>query len=155
MSVLVYSVHMYSTFLVCCVLIFNCTRVLYWLQVFYPGHPQPVFYVANRGHHADIGGITPGEFVWIICTLPVCLCNRPVWLCNRPVWLCNRPVGCAIGLSGCAIGLFCCAEDLFGCATGLSGYATNLFGCVTGLSGYATGLSYHQNRPYFRDFLLH
>lgn len=22
---------------------------------------QPVFYVASRGHHADIGGITPGS----------------------------------------------------------------------------------------------
>jgi 5-oxoprolinase (ATP-hydrolysing) len=29
--------------------------------VFYPGHPKPMFYVANRGHHADIGGITPGS----------------------------------------------------------------------------------------------
>ncbi len=33
-----------------------------WLfQVFYPGHERPVFYVASRGHHADIGGITPGS----------------------------------------------------------------------------------------------
>ena len=31
------------------------------LQVFYPGHLRPVFYVASRGHHADIGGITPGS----------------------------------------------------------------------------------------------
>ncbi|XP_055614300.1 5-oxoprolinase [Uranotaenia lowii] len=29
--------------------------------VFYPENPQPVFYVASRGHHADIGGITPGS----------------------------------------------------------------------------------------------
>ncbi|XP_053402483.1 5-oxoprolinase-like [Mercenaria mercenaria] len=29
--------------------------------VFYPGEPQPVFFVASRGHHADIGGITPGS----------------------------------------------------------------------------------------------
>ncbi|CAE1235690.1 OPLAH [Acanthosepion pharaonis] len=29
--------------------------------VFYPGQPRPVFYVASRGHHADIGGITPGS----------------------------------------------------------------------------------------------
>jgi 5-oxoprolinase (ATP-hydrolysing) len=28
-------------------------------QVFKDG--RPVFYVANRGHHADIGGITPGS----------------------------------------------------------------------------------------------
>ncbi|KAK7474011.1 hypothetical protein BaRGS_00034721 [Batillaria attramentaria] len=30
-------------------------------QVFYPGVERPVFYVASRGHHADIGGITPGS----------------------------------------------------------------------------------------------
>ena len=30
------------------------------VQVFYPGHSKPVFFVASRGHHADIGGITPG-----------------------------------------------------------------------------------------------
>ena len=30
-------------------------------QVFYPGSEGPVFFVASRGHHADIGGITPGE----------------------------------------------------------------------------------------------
>ncbi|XP_003760578.2 5-oxoprolinase isoform X1 [Sarcophilus harrisii] len=29
--------------------------------VFWPGQPRPVFYVASRGHHADIGGITPGS----------------------------------------------------------------------------------------------
>ncbi len=29
--------------------------------VFYPGQEKPVFFVANRGHHADIGGITPGS----------------------------------------------------------------------------------------------
>ncbi|KAM7282648.1 hypothetical protein ISCGN_002775 [Ixodes scapularis] len=29
--------------------------------VFYPGEPRPVFFVANRGHHADIGGISPGS----------------------------------------------------------------------------------------------
>lgn len=23
--------------------------------------PSPVFFVASRGHHADIGGITPGS----------------------------------------------------------------------------------------------
>ena len=33
----------------------------YYFQVFYPGHQRPVFYVASRGHHADIGGITPGS----------------------------------------------------------------------------------------------
>ena len=31
------------------------------LQVFYPGQNKPVFFVASRGHHADIGGITPGS----------------------------------------------------------------------------------------------
>lgn len=30
-------------------------------QVFWPGQSRPVFYVASRGHHADIGGITPGS----------------------------------------------------------------------------------------------
>ncbi|XP_077209594.1 5-oxoprolinase isoform X1 [Paroedura picta] len=29
--------------------------------VFWPGEPRPVFFVASRGHHADIGGITPGS----------------------------------------------------------------------------------------------
>merc|ERR1719495_2103226 len=29
--------------------------------VFYKGSDKPVFFVANRGHHADIGGITPGS----------------------------------------------------------------------------------------------
>ena len=29
--------------------------------VFYKDLPQPVFFVANRGHHADIGGISPGS----------------------------------------------------------------------------------------------
>lgn len=29
--------------------------------VFYPNNESPVFYVASRGHHADIGGITPGS----------------------------------------------------------------------------------------------
>ena len=28
--------------------------------VFHPGARRPVFFVAARGHHADIGGITPG-----------------------------------------------------------------------------------------------
>ncbi|MEY2621579.1 MAG: hypothetical protein RIT26_1399 [Pseudomonadota bacterium] len=29
--------------------------------VFLPGHEAPVFYVGSRGHHADIGGISPGS----------------------------------------------------------------------------------------------
>ncbi|GAB1602003.1 5-oxoprolinase-like [Argonauta hians] len=29
--------------------------------VFYDGESDPVFYVASRGHHADIGGISPGS----------------------------------------------------------------------------------------------
>jgi 5-oxoprolinase (ATP-hydrolysing) len=29
--------------------------------VFAPGAPAPLFYVACRGHHADVGGITPGS----------------------------------------------------------------------------------------------
>ena len=28
--------------------------------VFYSGQKEPIFFVANRGHHADIGGLTPG-----------------------------------------------------------------------------------------------
>ncbi|PIQ23310.1 5-oxoprolinase [bacterium (Candidatus Blackallbacteria) CG17_big_fil_post_rev_8_21_14_2_50_48_46] len=29
--------------------------------VFLPGEPKPRFYVANRAHHADVGGMTPGS----------------------------------------------------------------------------------------------
>lgn len=29
--------------------------------VFLDGHAQPVFYVGSRGHHADVGGLTPGS----------------------------------------------------------------------------------------------
>lgn len=29
--------------------------------VFVPGHDRPAFYVANRAHHADVGGMTPGS----------------------------------------------------------------------------------------------
>lgn len=36
-------------------------REIVVLQVFYPGNDSPVFFVANRGHHADIGGKTPGK----------------------------------------------------------------------------------------------
>lgn len=31
------------------------------LIFFFRNQPKPVFYVASRGHHADIGGITPGS----------------------------------------------------------------------------------------------
>jgi len=31
------------------------------MPVFLDGEPDPAFYVAARGHHADIGGITPGS----------------------------------------------------------------------------------------------
>jgi hypothetical protein len=31
------------------------------LICFFRNQPKPVFYVASRGHHADIGGITPGS----------------------------------------------------------------------------------------------
>ncbi len=31
------------------------------MQVFYSDCDDPVFFVASRGHHADIGGITPGK----------------------------------------------------------------------------------------------
>ncbi|WKY04054.1 hypothetical protein Q1695_005210 [Nippostrongylus brasiliensis] len=30
-------------------------------QVFFENHSTPVFFLANRGHHADIGGIVPGS----------------------------------------------------------------------------------------------
>jgi N-methylhydantoinase B/oxoprolinase/acetone carboxylase alpha subunit len=29
--------------------------------IFLPTHTTPIFYVASRGHHADLGGITPGS----------------------------------------------------------------------------------------------
>uniref|UniRef100_A0A0M3JD74 5-oxoprolinase (inferred by orthology to a human protein) n=1 Tax=Anisakis simplex TaxID=6269 RepID=A0A0M3JD74_ANISI len=29
--------------------------------VYYKGSKRPVFFVANRGHHADIGGLVPGS----------------------------------------------------------------------------------------------
>ena len=29
--------------------------------MFYRGQEKPVFFVASRGHHADIGGATPGS----------------------------------------------------------------------------------------------
>ena len=35
--------------------------VQFQLQVFTKENPKPVFFVASRGHHADIGGITPGS----------------------------------------------------------------------------------------------
>ena len=31
------------------------------MPVFLPGYPMPMFYVASRGHHADIGGVSPGS----------------------------------------------------------------------------------------------
>lgn len=30
-------------------------------QVYYDNSEKPVFFVANRGHHADIGGLVPGS----------------------------------------------------------------------------------------------
>ncbi len=37
-----------------------CNHIVSATQVFYRGNDKPVFFVANRGHHADIGGKTPG-----------------------------------------------------------------------------------------------
>ena len=37
------------------------STLLHLLQVFRRGVSGPVFFVASRGHHADIGGITPGS----------------------------------------------------------------------------------------------
>ena len=34
--------------------------------VFYPGVDRPVFFVASRGHHADIGGTTPGKTLHLL-----------------------------------------------------------------------------------------
>lgn len=34
------------------------------MQVFYPGSSKPVFFVASRGHHADIGGTAPGTCMY-------------------------------------------------------------------------------------------
>jgi len=34
---------------------------LQFLFLFCSGQLKPVFYAASRGHHADIGGITPGS----------------------------------------------------------------------------------------------
>ena len=36
------------------------TSFYVFMQVCYNGSKSPVFFVANRGHHADIGGKTPG-----------------------------------------------------------------------------------------------
>ena len=40
---------------------FNVKLLYFFFQVFYPGVKKAVFFVASRGHHADIGGITPGS----------------------------------------------------------------------------------------------
>ena len=37
------------------------------LQVFYADEDKPIFFVASRGHHADIGGITPGYLFIYLC----------------------------------------------------------------------------------------
>ena len=34
---------------------------IFLFKVFYSGVATPVFYVASRGHHADIGGTVPGS----------------------------------------------------------------------------------------------
>lgn len=36
-------------------------KVKYSMQIICRNMPTPVFFVASRGHHADIGGITPGS----------------------------------------------------------------------------------------------
>ena len=46
--------------------------------VFYEDSIKPVFFVANRGHHADIGGISPGsmpphsKYLWQVENLSYC-----------------------------------------------------------------------------------
>lgn len=42
--------------------------------VFFPGHQGPVFFVASRGHHADIGGSTPGRCYSV--GQPACLTTK-------------------------------------------------------------------------------
>ena len=37
--------------------------------VFVAGEPAPLFYVASRGHHADVGGITPGSMPPFSCSI--------------------------------------------------------------------------------------
>jgi len=59
--------------------------------VFYPSQEKPVFFVANRGHHADIGGISPGFKI----ILKNCYRN---WVCSIPPFRLNAstfktPVG--------------------------------------------------------------
>ena len=56
--------------------------------VFYEGIDTPVFFVANRGHHADIGGISPGnavtELYYIRCVSKV-LMQMPPYGLKLPV----------------------------------------------------------------------
>ena len=40
-----------------------CSFSFHFQQVFHGGASKPTFFVANRGHHADIGGITPGKSI--------------------------------------------------------------------------------------------
>ena len=46
--------------------------------VFYEDSIKPVFFVANRGHHADIGGISPGsmpphsKYLWQVEFISYC-----------------------------------------------------------------------------------
>ena len=42
------------------------------LQVFYADEDKPIFFVASRGHHADIGGITPGYLFIYLCMYSMC-----------------------------------------------------------------------------------
>lgn len=40
---------------------FSKLLTVFYLFIFNSGQLKPVFYTASRGHHADIGGITPGS----------------------------------------------------------------------------------------------
>jgi 5-oxoprolinase (ATP-hydrolysing) len=57
-----------------------------------PGSPQPVLFVASRGHHADVGGISPGSmpaFSRTIAEEGLLLDNRPFVQAGRfdePAW---------------------------------------------------------------------
>ena len=62
-------------------------------QVFYPGQPKPVFFVASRGHHADIGGSAPGIVSFNHLQSLVCINYLPMnpWICagvkHEGIWI--------------------------------------------------------------------
>ena len=55
------TIHVSSDWLFTCSSRLLSLTQLFTFQVFDDGSAKPVFYVASRGHHADIGGLTPGS----------------------------------------------------------------------------------------------